>query len=73
MGQHIVEIMCADCKSLQPLVVGGVIGDSAPSFRGVVGRLCLNCGSKNIKVWDGKTCPKCGHNMAPTGQVDFWT
>jgi hypothetical protein len=24
-----------------------------------VGRLCLNCGSDNIRVWDKHTCPKC--------------
>jgi DNA-directed RNA polymerase subunit RPC12/RpoP len=73
MGQHIVEVTCGDCKTIQPLVVGGVIGDSAPSFRSIVGRLCLNCGSDKISVWDGKTCPKCGHNMQPTGHTEFWT
>lgn len=41
MGQHISTMTCPDCHSLQPLVVGGVIGDAAPSFRSEVGRLCL--------------------------------
>lgn len=31
MGQHISTMTCPDCHSLQPLVVGGVIGDAAPS------------------------------------------
>ena len=33
MGQHIEMITCPDCKTIQPLVVGGVIADSAPSTR----------------------------------------
>ena len=28
-------------------------------FRSEVGRLCLQCGSDNISIWDMKTCPKC--------------
>jgi Zn finger protein HypA/HybF involved in hydrogenase expression len=73
MGQHIVQVSCPDCKTLQPLVVGGVIGDSAPSFRTTVGRLCLNCGSNRISLWDGKTCPKCSGEMVDTGKDEFWT
>ena len=63
MGQHIVTVSCPDCRTLQPLVVGGVIGDAAPSFSTEAGRLCLNCGSALIRRWDGKTCPKCGGEM----------
>lgn len=33
MGQHIEMITCPDCKTIQPLVVGGVIADSAPPSR----------------------------------------
>ncbi|MGI6233138.1 MAG: hypothetical protein ACOYJF_09865 [Prevotella sp.] len=73
MGQHIVEVACPDCHTLQPLVVGGVIGDSAPSFQGIAGRLCLNCGSDRIREWDGRTCPRCGGEMQFTGEYDFWT
>ena len=51
MGQHISTMTCPDCHSLQPLVVGGVIGDAAPSFRSEVGRLCLQCGSDRIRIW----------------------
>lgn len=32
MGQHIEMITCPDCKTIQPLVVGGVIADSAVFF-----------------------------------------
>jgi len=38
-------------------VVGGVIGDAAPSFNSIVGRLCLRCGSDRIRKWDLQTCP----------------
>ena len=73
MGQHISTMTCPGCHSLQPLVVGGVIGDAAPSFRSEVGRLCLQCGSDRIRIWDGHTCPCCGGRMEETGQRDFWT
>ncbi len=73
MGQHIVTMSCPDCRTLQPLVVGGVIGDVAPSFRSEVGRLCLRCGSERIVRWNGHSCPQCGADMTPTGDVTFWT
>lgn len=73
MGQKIATVSCADCHTLQPLVVGGVIGDAAPSFNSLVGRLCLNCGSKHIRVWDGYTCPQCGGKMEATGEQEYWT
>ena len=73
MGQHIEMITCEDCHTVQPLVVGGVIADSAPVFSSLAGRLCLNCGSTHIKPWDRKTCPKCGKPMIPTGETKFWT
>lgn len=72
-GQHITPVSCPDCHSIQHLVVGGVIGDVAPSFRTETGRLCLKCGSDNIKVWDRKTCPRCGGVMRETGEAEFWT
>lgn len=73
MGQHIEAVSCPDCKSIQPLVVGGIIGDTAPSFATLVGRICLNCGSDRIKPWDHKTCPRCGGTMVYTGEHEFWT
>ena len=60
MGQHIEAMSCPDCRNIVPLVVGGVIGDAAPSFNSLVGRLCLKCGSDRIHRWDMHTCPKCG-------------
>ena len=73
MGQHIVTMSCPDCQTLQPLVVGGAIGDAAPSFQSEAGRLCLNCGSDKIYNWDGKTCPQCGATMTDSQQDEFWT
>ncbi len=73
MGQHIVMVSCPDCHNIEPLVVGGVIGDSAPSFNSIVGRLCLQCGSDRIQEWDGHSCPRCGKKMTPTGDAKFWT
>jgi Zn finger protein HypA/HybF involved in hydrogenase expression len=72
-GQHITPVTCPDCHSIQNLVVGGVIGDVAPSFNTEVGRLCLKCGSDKIKIWDKKTCPVCGGEMIPTEDKEFWT
>ena len=43
MGQHIEAMTCPACHNIVPLVVGGVIGDAAPSFNSLVGRLCLHC------------------------------
>ena len=72
-GQHITPVSCPDCHTIQNLVVGGVIGDVAPSFRTEMGRLCLHCGSDRIVVWNKKTCPKCGGNMKDTEEDEFWT
>lgn len=73
MGQRVVAVSCRDCKSVQPLVVGGIIGDVAPSFSSIVGRLCLQCGSENIREWDGHTCPRCGGCMIRKPGREFWT
>lgn len=50
MGQHISTMTCPDCHSLQPLVVGGVIGDAAPSFRSEVGRACASSVDQTASV-----------------------
>lgn len=73
MQQHIETMTCPDCKTLQPLVVGGILAQVAPSLSSTEGRLCLNCGSTELKPWDGSTCPKCGGRMLPTGEKSFWT
>ena len=67
-----------DCKTIQNIVVGGIIADVAPSYRSEVGRLCLQCGSDRIRLWDMKTCPKCADakrqgEMEDTGEKEFWT
>ena len=71
--QEIRAVSCPDCKSIQNIVVGGIIADVAPSYRSEVGRLCLQCGSDNIRIWDGHTCPKCQGEMEVTGDKEFWT
>ena len=71
--QHITAVSCPDCKTIQQLVVGGIIADVAPSFGSEAGRLCLNCGSDRIRPWDMRTCPKCRGKMAFTGEQEFWT
>ncbi len=71
--QEITTVTCPDCRSIQPLVMGGIIADVAPSFRSEVGRLCLHCGSPNIRHWDMKTCPRCHGQMEKTGVEEFWT
>ena len=60
-NQHITMMTCPDCHTIQPLVVGGIIGDVAPSFNSEAGRYCLQCGSADIRIWDGVTCPRCGN------------
>jgi hypothetical protein len=63
---------CSDCNTVQNIVVGGIIADVAPSFSSEAGRLCLRCGSDNIRIWDMKTCPRCHGEMTDTGEKDFW-
>jgi hypothetical protein len=29
--------------------------------------------SDDIKLWDEKTCPKCGGKMLDEGNEEFWT
>ena len=71
--QQIVAMSCPECRTVQNIVVGGIIADVAPSYRSEVGRLCLQCGSSNIRVWDMKTCPQCQGTMEDTGEKEFWT
>ena len=73
MGQEIISMSCPDCHTIQPLVKGGAIGQAAPSFNSLIDRLCLNCGSQQITLRDGHTCPRCGQEMKPTGEKKYWT
>lgn len=73
-GQHITALSCPDCHRIENIVVGGVIGDVAPSFSSETGRLCLRCGSDRARVWDLHTCPRCGGEMqAIDNSEEFWT
>ena len=46
-----------------------MIADVAPSFSSEYGRLCPQCMSDDIKIWDEKTCPKCGCKMIDEGDT----
>ena len=72
-GQHITPMTCPECHTIQNIVVGGVIGDVAPSYSTETGRLCLRCGSDKIKVWNLYTCPRCAGEMRVTDEKEFWT
>ena len=71
--QQIVAMSCPDCHTVQNIVVGGIIADVAPSYRSEEGRLCLQCGSDRIRLWDKHTCPQCQGQMQYTGEKEFWT
>ena len=71
--QKITAMSCPECKTIQNIVVGGIIGDIAPSYRSEAGRLCLHCGCSDIRIWNMVTCPKCQGTMKPTGDREFWT
>ena len=62
MGQHIEAMSCPDCRNIVPLVVGGVIGDAAPSFNSLVGRLYPWCKTVHRAIPDRSVCPNafCG-------------
>lgn len=72
-GQKISMVVCQKCRAVQPLTVGGVIADVAPSFSSEYGRLCPQCMSDDLTIWDGHTCPKCGGQMQIDGKSEFWT
>ncbi len=72
-GQHITPMTCPECHAIQNIVVGGVIGDVAPSYSTETGRLCLRCGSDKIRVWNLHTCPKCRSEMRAADGKEFWT
>ena len=63
-----------NCHTVQPLTVGGMIADVAPSFSSEYGRLCPECMSDDIRIWDEHTCPKCGGTFELSfghGKCDF--
>ena len=71
--QEIIPMECLDCHTVQNIVVGGIIGEVAPSFNSEAGRLCPKCSSMNIRRWNRHTCPKCGGEMVAEGKDEFWT
>ena len=72
-GPHLTALSCPDCRRIVNIVVGGVIGDVAPSYQSEVGRLCLHCGSDRARPWDMRTCPRCQGEMEETPDREFWT
>ena len=71
--QEIAAMTWPDCQTVQNIVVGGSIAEVAHPYRREVGRLCLNCGSDRIRLWDKHTCPKCQGKMVDIGEKEFWT
>lgn len=71
-NQHISQVVCSNCHTVQNLTVGGVIAELVPSFGSEFGRLCPNCMSDDLKIWDGFSCPKCGGRMKADGKAEFW-
>lgn len=71
MGQHIEAMSCPDCRNIVPLVVGGVIGDAAPSFNSLVGRLCLRCGSEGFTGGICTPVPNAGAGCTPRVKKNF--
>ncbi|MDO5447432.1 MAG: hypothetical protein Q4F34_06640 [Prevotellaceae bacterium] len=72
-GQHITPVVCNSCHTIQNLTVGGAIARVAPSFGSEMDRLCLDCGSADIHLWDGHTCPRCNGEMKADDDEEFWT
>ena len=72
-NQKISMVVCKHCQAVQPLTVGGMIAEVAPSFSTEYGRLCPQCMSDDIVIWDGHTCPKCNFIMQEDGKEEFWT
>ena len=72
-GQKISMVVCLHCHTVQPLTVGGMIAEVAPSFSTEYGRLCPQCMSDDLRIWDGHTCPKCNGKMQQEGKEEFWT
>ena len=70
--QRIEEAVCSECRAVRNITVGGIISQIAPSFDSLVGRLCPQCGSADIRQWDCRTCPRCRAVMTKDGE-DFWT
>lgn len=66
-------VVCQSCHTVQPLTVGGLIAEVAPCFSSEYGRLCPQCMSQDLRLWDGKTCPKCGAEMQKDEKTEFWT
>jgi len=59
---------CVDCKSLIDLTTEVADPESEsgawPDFIPADEIKCFRCGSHNIRIWDGQTCPRCGSKMA---------
>jgi len=58
---------CNDCQTLADLSTEvadpGSENGARPDFISAGDIKCFRCGSRNIQLWDGKTCPKCGSTM----------
>ena len=57
--QQIMAMYCPDCKTVQNIVVGGIIADVARKWDM---KTCPKCASRQVD-----------HQMEYTGEKEFWT
>jgi len=55
-------LYCTECKVLKNIHIGNYVRDTNANYRiEDVMPICKGCNqTETLKVWDGKTCPKCG-------------
>jgi len=65
-------LYCTECKVLKNIQIGNYVRDANAGYRVEdVMPVCGECEQTDtLKVWDGKTCPKCG--TSPLLMRDTW-
>ena len=67
MRAKMQTFQCNDCETIMDIATEVVDPNSEdgawPDFIPADDIKCFHCGSHNIRVWDGKACPKCGSRM----------
>lgn len=61
--------VCQDCKQVVDILIGKAAELSAAKEITIpkAKQQCPDCKSNNLKVWKGRTCPKCGAKMNKGG------
>jgi hypothetical protein len=72
----VVETMlCGGCSELVDVVVSERFPDilSFETDRGAGQRVCPNCGSADVVIWDNaRPCPKCGEQVSEGEIAVLW-